>query len=475
MISLYSNNVADYDFFISNCNVLHQIPIKTYTANDFTKTPHGVSDVFAHIFSFFSSVFKNFENYYEKYELRFMYETAFEIYHTTNFSYHSEKLGKIDNHTKKSVTRDELLMKYYSVDEFSKGYGEKFSRDKGLLISETSEAVHTDKAMTMPLKTNLDSWQSPTVKLKNRKYNTVYKSIYLPLYLYDQYYAAVFQPIDIIFSIDNYNQTFFSNKNVNKGILIKNYYDMSSVLSNIHANDAPFTQEYSSYLYEYLYSAIQYQRCFCSYLKQPFNQEVILQEYGPVSFYTKLFDTHHLSLSDFILNTYEPPSKLYYNCNGHLGTNFDDDKEGFFFHTFYQKQLFDDFLFPIIKYLIKDTLLHMYKNDIMGILEDMKSYIKDLNNSLRNTTFYNILKNSIKEMDACRYPNTSFTLFERCDAGSTNYEFNHRLSKTFFLDELSLSSESVLYDLGHIDKLLNDSFDAIVFTDNLEAMRKALL
>lgn len=120
---------------------------------------------------------------------------------------------------------------------------------------------------------------------------------------------------DFVFYINTFKNSIYNTKNQKKEFKILNFFKLIEDYYILHdcSKCTDFDTEYSAYIFEKLYYPIQFCNYICNFIDAyPHIKKTKTMKpsdaYMPLFIYTRLFDTHYLSLTKFILQ--EDPACL---------------------------------------------------------------------------------------------------------------------------------------------------------------------
>lgn len=408
--------------FIIAANISHELFLKCNSKKDALTIDYLFKELKILLKTIPSLPMDYFANYYE----RLKYEMVFDIYNSAIIS------------SDKRDSKNTLKMKDY-INQFLDNSGYKVTTDS--LAQEISRQKRTLKD---------DLIETQYYRTTSRKFATFYNYVCEPLLDKGEATSQFLPPKDLVFNIRYYNHWIFSKRNYASGIQIFNFYNLIQeyFLYNKLDHTLSFDSEYSSYLFEFIHYPIQFQKCFCSCLNKFFSPSKKSLDSCGLLLYTKLFDTHYISLSDYILEKYK--ENLTAPDNYSLK------------QALYELQILDSFWLPIINMTIKTILFQIYNEDLNLISRKSRIYIEDFirTNPTYTYSFRNMLESTSVQLEACEYPsfqkgNKHSTVKEDKKSlckkvidtkapktGSLEYDFNYLVSKFFYTKNV----KTYLYD-----------------------------
>ena len=361
-----------------------------------------LTDFFKKLKEFLIPLFPNENTFFHTHYKSFCYECTFDLYHFFDlFKFQTNPL---------TTTISEGIRKYSTLTQTTNTdatIAQDISKKKEVFFSD-----YKDKAI----------YNNYPLKAKTY-YNYISYSL-------NSGHSGIFPIIpteDLVFNIRNYPHCIYSGKKMDKGI---QYYNFRKVISEyllLHTQKSSiptFENEYSAYLFEKLHYAIQFQKCVNSYCSQKYDSELIKMHYLPLLLYTKLFDTHYLSLSDYCLKTYNHILSNIYTIN--------IDEVLF---LLIEIETYNTYLLPSLFITIKDILLFLHSNDICKIVNELKKFIfyylsyEDVHNS----SYYIQLKKYYEQAKNISYPFDDIrSLIENIPSTNISYTFNEVFSRAYY-------------------------------------------
>lgn len=244
---------------------------------------------------------------------------------------------------------------------------------------------------------------------------------------------------DLIFMLGCYSKSIYPEKNAMKGIQPFKVHDMASVYLTKKGSDTVFQTEYNVYQFEELYRPIQFQKCISSYYNQEQVTKKDLNNTFSALLYTKLFDTPHISLTEYIFKKYTDTMK-----NFSLNTN--DEQQ---LNIYLNFQILASYVLPGITLTIEEYLWDIYKGDLHKITKVLENYIKFHLSKSNPYTFYSLLKKSTDTFSKGTYPASKSSsvknLTDSLKNTDTLYNLNCSLSYLYF----NITASDFLYKCCH--------------------------
>ena len=231
-------------------------------------------------------------------------------------------------------------------------------------------------------------------------------------------------PQNRLSNIESYPNIIYSIKNSSDGISLFNFYDMVTNFLHLHKVDK-LEDELSVFQFEYIHYPIQYLRCYATYLSRAFSQDVLPRAYLPLWLYVHLFDTHFISLTDYLLDKYEDTINQIY------------DNPISFQPVYYERQLLNGFLIPIIQECIRQVLSSSLYGNLDKIRDCCQTYLNRKPFGTYEHNYLKLLQGAVKQLESVTFPDQKSVIDPKsAKTGSPNYRFNLVFSKCFFLQDL---------------------------------------
>lgn len=401
---------------------------------DFSSFFNDIKDVTVlSIFNCIPTILKALDmptEYFDIYMEAFTYETTFDIYH--------DAILALKKDSKKKYTSMRNCIRSRTLTESDNLYTleQKISNAKKDLLNfanKLSSYNHTDGTFSA----------ETYVACHAQKFKDFYDYFHTFLPLSGKKFAPFLNGMDLVFNLDNYKKFIFHPQNFIDGIQFYNCWDIVGDYLIQHTSpvtNPSFKDEYSAYLFEQLHYPIQYLRCVGSYAIQDFASDKYPEAYFPMLLYTKLFDTHNLSLTDFIFNKYTPSiSTSFYNKN--------IASDELRYYTFFEMQLYNTILIPLATSLIKKFLYNNLNGNLEAIKDLSQQYLIQVLHASstrvnRNHTmpvpFYSKLADVHKQVKNGSYPGYNKVPFTQQNLKNTSaeYLFNHHISLAFFTGDV---------------------------------------
>lgn len=310
------------------------------------------------------SVDSEYSEYFTFYESQIRYELYMKIYDALYLA------RKIQNPVK--LNQSEYARHYADISGLAVStLKSKISENLKTICNDCITFKHfailneydPQKASTIPSDyEKLKSFTSPF----HLKRNIYYDYVYIPQ---GAKTIIEYSPIklDIAFNLYKHDTFIYSANNSDYGIHINNYHKLATTFGKSHIRHDTFDHEHSVYIFEKLHGMIGYQRCFYNYLETFANESIPTDNYFLLYEYTKLFDTTHPSLSDYMLDNYK---ELFKNLLSKEGKNtksddnkFADNKLDEFINLFVKMQTLNLWVLPLITLTIENLLFSIFVND----------------------------------------------------------------------------------------------------------------
>lgn len=422
MNSPYFNSLLDFKSLTSTSPVAKHIFTELYDSCKTTKKAPSINEILEHLEKILSSIPFIPGDYFYNYFERFAYENIFNIFAE---AFYSHSLTK--NKSKKM--RD---------------YIEKYLAQTNEPISENIIEQEISKKKKQ-LQNDLNGTCS--YRSTNGKFNTFYTHIGAPLF---EEVNPLLDDADYIFTLRNYAKTIYSEKNIHTGIQIYSFYNdiVCAYMSQYAAIEKPsFKKEFSAFLFEEIHFPIQYLNCISSYLNAPFSKTKIPDNYWTLFIFAKIFDTHNLSVTDFILDKYSKDLQNLYS----------PEHESLRYRIFVESQFLKSYWIRILNLILKQVLYLIYNGDINTIATMCKEYIS--NKLSNNYTYCNLLKEASEHLATAEYPRTKDkvnSVSPKTD--SIEQLFNYSISMCFFMYEPPLPICQSAYTLDSIYDFINATY-----------------
>lgn len=382
--------------------------------------------------------------YFDMYLHQFIYETTFDIYHDATIALKM-------NSSETTNMRKCITSRYPEITNAASSKEIKISSEKNSLLSFAKTLIDKND--------NRDTFANANaITYSAQKGLHFYSFFYSFLPDGKKNFVSYLTEKDLIFNLENYKNFIYNPKNINNGIQFYNYFTMVQDFLNFHKrphNLPSFDDEYSAFLFEQLHYPIQFQKCIVSYMTQDFSSENIPKSYFPMLLYTKLFDTHYLSLTDYILKKYNVTPINYSSSENRTFTKndisisnwfykLDKQAEDLRYYSFYEMQFYNSILLPLLTYVIKKVLFALSKEDILKIKTLSYEYLhKTLDYDVtriknRSISFYTQLTRIYKKVTTCNYSGYKNIPLTQTRLKNTDLEylFNHHFSLAFFTQDV---------------------------------------
>lgn len=339
----------------------------------------------------------------EKYYERFFYETIFDVYDAIQLTLNSGE------------------SKTLSIRDCINAY----TQDIRQISSLEQEISHKKKDM-------FNDYQKLQYYCTNHKKLANFYA-HLNIGSDDKTKSIYFTPKNQIINFLSYSNIPFSVKGFKNGVSMPNFYNLVCDFLSNHPQTVDFKNEYSAYQFHHIHYVIQYLKCYSTFLARNFNKKNIQNAYFPLLFYTRLFDTQYLSLTDYILEKYNEDLDQVYedSCSDNLK------------FAFCEMQMLNSFWLPIINKSIKEILFTLLEGDLNKIQKLCQDYLTTiLPHSENNYSYLSLIDKGKHEIENTTYPNPKdftkrkeVTNSQNIKTGSPNSNFNIVFSKCFFFQD----------------------------------------
>lgn len=228
----------------------------------------------------------------------------------------------------------------------------------------------------------------------NKNYPVFYQNIVLPL---DKNITSSLDDSDFVFYILSYFSTIFYQRKINTGIDIYNFHSFVSdyMLGHPDTGVINFKTEYSAFLFEQMFSAIQFEEGFHTLLNEKKFRIDFPNSYWHLYLYTRMYDTPYLSLSDYILKKYpDVVHHIYYA-----------DEKDFHKKLYYEIQILGAFWIPLCSLVIEDVLFCSAEGDLQLINDKCQNYIGTfLSQGDLKYSYYKRLQLANANIENSKYP-----------------------------------------------------------------------
>ena len=321
---------------------------------------------------------------------------------------------------------------------------------------KNTEKIDSASNMYEGRKSEISKQFSTTFTCNNRKYNC-YKTVIQPLAT-DNTLIPGASTKDNYLYIRNHTDTPFSSKNINKGIIFTKFQELIVQYLELHPKFS-FETEISAFIFEKLYSSVSYQLCIHA-LAENCNTNNLPVAYWPLYTFTKLFDTHHISLIKYTQEIYFNDKSLFLDINKGRDIRY---------FSYYEFQQYNSFYLPLFLHILALYLSNYYSGKIIDIITNINTYIEKILSSSEAVThsYYWSLKNvfgSISNAAKTLYPKTTkideikYNIICPSNQSSSKwYLFSSEICKLFFeketpyLLQFYYNMNSVLNNLTNID------------------------
>lgn len=401
-------------------------------------SPGSFQILFEKIFSLVCSINGISSNYFDDYFDFLVYEIIFSVFNDANIAL-SPKTAPIDSRigikawTGLTDTEDDYFLRYERT----------ISERKTAIIANTNmltldfpyRKLHTPK--TSPSK-SLNFKDSKTIeksamqlKLSQSQKATAFNTFLQVILLQPEgKLSSISNGKDALFNIEQYIHFIYRPENFDKGIQFYNFYNtIDNYLRKWMLKDEaiPFSYEYSAYLLEQIHYATQYEQCLKQFVTlfadQNFVGKIADMPYFLLLIYTKLFDTHYISLTDYIEKKYPMNFSL----------NIDSD---FYYDAFIEMQLLNAFILPLIDYTVKALLFVDTQGEISEIKSITKNYLEMHYQEKKEALSYHYKLMELQTKlnnEYYHYPYSNKSLLEDTSKNTTKeHQLNHHLSRAFF-------------------------------------------
>lgn len=232
-------------------------------------------------------------------------------------------------------------------------------------------------------------------------------------------------PEDFYILLKSYTNSIYKDSNYSRGIQLHTMYNLIDEYLRYYLqtkqDDIP-KNEHRIYQLEYLYHPIQFFNCVYSFFNQPFVENGIPDDYGPLVLYTKLFDIPSISFSNYFLAKYSDDFRDFYT------DTYKRLKIGINFHDYAAYYL------PIISSSIRYLLLHSEKKyDIPRLKEMCENYIIYEYNRKPELSYYSHLQKIKDSLDVTTYPTEKkLKISDSAKTETSEYSFGRAISTAYF-------------------------------------------
>lgn len=397
MCEKYKNDVTQFqNIYASNnplVNTLHSGIFKTL--DQFDKTDWNLSQIFNNFKTILNEIiFFCPSEYFNKNFEQLCYEIALDVYCNTQ---------TVDN--SKPIIKEKIAHYITTCDTTcaSEKLASRFSQNKKQLLG-------TQDPLT------------PAVYRLNKNLSNFYLYIYLPL---KNGTTSLLNDSDFIFYMLHYSDTIFSNKKINTGVDIFNFYNFIHEYLSYHktSSNSLFENEYSAYLFEQIFSPLQFEEGFYNILSEKSFFSEIPSSYWSLYLYTRIYDSPYLSLSDFIQEKYPNLINSVYNPNENL----------FHKNLYYEVYSLSSFWIPLCNLAIKAFLFYLTDGNFKEINQKCKTYIDTNLHQDTNYSYYKRITKSHNKIDVLKYPgNKKNVLSKAPKTGTPEQRFNYSFSQCLY-------------------------------------------
>lgn len=233
-------------------------------------------------------------------------------------------------------------------------------------ISPSTSPESLEQQISQKKKIILDEYKkkSSATLNTNKNHPAFYQNIIAPL---GNHVNTSLNDIDFIFIIQNYTQTIFHHPNIDTGIDIYNLYGFVSTYLGMHPNNniPDFKTEYSAFLFNQMFSAIQFEEGISTLLSPKDFRVKFPNSYWPLHLFTRMYDTPYLSLSDYILKKYP-----------NIVTGLYSNEEVFNKNLYFEIQQLKSFWIPLCHLVIEETLFTCAEGNLEKISFKCQNYIE---------------------------------------------------------------------------------------------------
>lgn len=422
------------------------------------------------IFQSIPSVLKEFHistSYFDTYLEYFIYETLFDIYHDATSTLSFKNPSSVNLHA-------------YIYEKHPAAKGDK---DLSHIIESkiSSQKKKLFKAISIFTKTtNITSVaNSIPSHFKSKKAYDFYSFFQKIQNKNKNKFVSLLPLSNLLFNLEDFNKFIYTPDNIDSGIQYYNFIKSVCDFIEYHPSKTyplTFEDEYSAYLFEQLHYPIQFQKCVLSYSLQKFASKEYQEAYFPLFLYTKLFDTHYLSLTDYILNKYgaipisNPKAKPTEPSIYTIFYDTTEEAELLRFSSFYEMQFYNTAILPLLTYIIKKLLFDLNNGDIELIqkqsYEQLLNILNDNNNikerNQKPFSYFKQLTQLHEKSKVSNYPgyNKIPLTNERLKNTAPEYIFNHHISLAFYTKDIPdfFHLNMPFYNWNGIQKSLTDFY-----------------
>lgn len=289
-----------------------------------------------------------------------------------------------------------------------------------------------------------------------RKYNN-YKKLLKPL-VFDNILLPGTLFKDNYFYIRGHEKTPFGSKFLGKGVRFNLFSDFIQEYITLYPKIS-FEAEFSAFIFEKLYSGISYQ-LYILELLQHCNDDDFPITYWPLYTFSKLFDTHNLSLIEYTRSAYLGNKNLFFDINKGSDLRY---------YSYIHFQQNNNFYLPLLFNILTLYLNEHYNGETKDIADMLKSYIEKIvtNPQSSKISYYSTLQNAYNSVKLlkkhlpslkCKKATTKYKILvpdNRND--SKSYLFNMEICRLFYNEDTPnliqnyYSMDSVFYHLNNKD------------------------
>lgn len=227
---------------------------------------------------------------------------------------------------------------------------------------------------------------------------------------------------DFFFYVEKHAQSIFQYNYFETGVTYTKYFEILKEYQSLHKNvdgqQVDFDTELSAFIMEKLYYATSFSKMMLEYVSQGYIGKTLPNVDTKLFSFTKLFDSHNISLIDYLLE-----------CRGQELSAFfqNDDALNKIYKEF---RWYRSFLLPIIKNILFVIVEAQYKGDIALIKAKLKEYIEEECSNMgfiQQWGYRSLLDNTIRKIEEI---NKSFNDTLKKGKDQTDVSEDHKIKRT---------------------------------------------
>lgn len=233
--------------------------------------------------------------------------------------------------------------------------------------------------------------------------------------------------LDYYFYVQRHLDSPFSSKNLSDGMIFTNFHQFVSDYISLQQKKPQqnFEAELSAFVFEKLYYGISYEKCMLSFFKYNLANDITSNMFITSNFFYDLFNTHYLSLTEHILQSYDKQLFLFWD---------NDIGETVRHNAYITFHLYNGYWLPLLFRILTYVLNDFYKSDTAMILKQLRNCVQNNLKYNGGSTYRNELLKTHAEIDNLKSKFSSNRQKENLlFPSSKNDRKEYLFSTTFFL------------------------------------------